>query len=52
MLFRSLYDVTIVVNGEGAIVGGGAMDMDVTIYANGDPVVGTFNETTSAWTAT
>ncbi len=47
-----LYNVTIVVNGEGAIVGGGAMDMDVAIYANGDPVTGKFNETTSAWTTT
>jgi hypothetical protein len=47
-----LYNVTIVVNGEGAIVGGGAMDMDVAIYANGDPISGTFNETSAAWTAT
>ena len=46
-----LYNATITVNGEGAIVGGGAMDMDVTVYANGDPVAGTFNETSSSWTA-
>lgn len=46
-----LYKVTIAVNNEGSIVGGGAMDMDVAVYVNGDPVSGTFNETTSAWTA-
>ena len=46
-----LYNVTIAVNNEGSIVGGGAMDMDVAVYVNGDPVSGTFNETTSAWTA-
>jgi hypothetical protein len=45
-----LYGVTIAVNNEGAIVGGGAMDMDVSVYANGDPLSGTFNETTSVWT--
>jgi hypothetical protein len=45
------YEVTVVVGGEGAITGGAAMDMDVTIYANGDGVVGTFNETTKAFTA-
>lgn len=46
-----LYNVTIAVNNEGSIVGGGAMDMDVAVYVNGDPVSGTFNETTAAWTA-
>lgn len=46
-----LYNVTIAVNNEGSIVGGGAMDMDVAVYVNGDPVSGTFNETTPAWTA-
>ena len=46
-----LYNVTIAVNNEGSIVGGGAMDMDVAVYVNGDPVSGTFNETDSAWTA-
>lgn len=45
------YEVTVVVGGEGAITGGAAMDMDVTIYANGDGVEGTFNETTKAFTA-
>ena len=46
-----LYNVTIAVNNEGSIVGGGAMDMDVAVYVNGDPVSGAFNETSSAWTA-
>lgn len=46
-----LYNVTIAVNNEGSIVGGGAMDMDVAVYVNGDPVSGTFNETSAAWTA-
>lgn len=45
------YNVIVVVNGEGTIQGGGPMDMDVVIYANGDPVEGTFNETTKAFTA-
>ena len=45
------YNVTIAVNNEGSIVGGGAMDMDVAVYVNGDPVSGTFNETDAAWTA-
>ena len=43
------YNVTIAVNNEGSIVGGGAMDMDVAVYVNGDPTSGTFNETDSAW---
>jgi len=30
------YPVTIVVNGEGAIIGGGAMDMDVVIHATAE----------------
>lgn len=46
-----LYNVTIAVNNEGSIVGGASMDMDVAVHVNGDPVVGTFNETTGAWTA-
>ena len=46
-----LYNVTIAVNNEGSIVGGGAMDMDVAVYVNGDPVAGTFNETSAAWMA-
>lgn len=46
-----LYNVTIAVNNEGSIVGGGAMDMDVAVYVNGDPVAGTFNETSAEWTA-
>jgi len=46
-----LYNVTIAVNNEGSIVGGGAMDMDVAVYVNGDPVSGTFSETSAAWTA-
>ncbi len=45
------YEVTVVVGGDGAITGGAAMDMDVTIYANGDGVEGTFNETTKTFTA-
>ena len=45
------YEVTVVVGGEGTITGGAAMDMDVTIYANGDGVEGTFNETTKVFTA-
>lgn len=45
-----LYKVTIAVNNEGSIVGGGAMDMDVSVFVNGDPEVGTFNETTKAYT--
>lgn len=44
------YDVTVIVNNEGSIVGGGAADMDVAIHVNGDPVEGTFNEATSAFT--
>jgi hypothetical protein len=44
------YEVTVVVNNEGSIVGGGAADMDVVFHVNGDPVVGTFNETTAAFT--
>ena len=35
-----LYNVTIAVNNEGSIVGGGAMDMDVAVYVNGDPCLG------------
>lgn len=46
-----LYNVTIAVNNEGSIVGGGAMDMDVAVYVNGDPTSGTFNETSAAWTS-
>lgn len=30
------YDITVVVNGEGAIQGGGPMDMDVVLYADKD----------------
>lgn len=43
------YNVTIAVNNEGSIVGGGAMDMDVAVYVNGDPTSGTFSETDAAW---
>ena len=46
-----LYNVTIAVNNEGSIVGGGAMDMDVAVYVNGDPVSGNFNENSAEWTA-
>ena len=46
-----LYNVTIAVNNEGSIVGGGAMDMDVAVYVNGDPVSGNFNESSAEWTA-
>ena len=45
------YEVTVVVGGEGNITGGAAMDMDVTIYANGDGVEGTFNETGKSFSA-
>ncbi|MEA5031986.1 MAG: hypothetical protein VB025_07530 [Sphaerochaeta sp.] len=44
------YEVTVIVNNDGSIVGGGAMDMDVAIHVNGDPVAGTFNESTLAFT--
>jgi hypothetical protein len=42
------YAVSVVVNNEGAIVGGGAMDMDVAVYVNGDPETVEFDETTSS----
>lgn len=45
------YAVTVVVNNEGSIVGGAAMDMDVAVYVNGDPVSGTFDEDTKVFTA-
>lgn len=44
------YTVIIVVNNEGAIVGGQEQAMDVAVYCNGDPDDGTFNETTGAFT--
>ena len=44
------YSVTVIVNGEGAIVGGAAMDMDATFHVNGDPTSVTFNETGLAFT--
>lgn len=43
------YEVTVVINSEGAIQGGAAMDMDVEMYANGDGVTGTFNTTTKTF---
>ncbi len=45
------YNVTVIVNNEGSIVGGGAMDMDVAVHVNGDPIEGTFDESTKAFTA-
>jgi hypothetical protein len=46
------YEVTVAVNNDGSIVGGETQAVDVTIYANGDAVVGTFNISTKAFTPT
>lgn len=46
------YDATVVVENDGTIAGGGAMDMGVTIYVNGDGVKGTFKESDSSFTKT
>lgn len=46
------YEVVVAVNNNGTVQGGGVQDMDVTLYCNGDPVEGTFNTSTKAFTAT
>lgn len=48
----TLYNVVVAVSSDGDLSGGSTQAISGTVYVNGDPVKGTFNRSTKAFTAT